>query len=338
MPGINPTLVRCYLVEKDGETIKAGLRDLSVAQLPPGDLLISVAWSALNYKDALAATGHPGVALKLPLVPGIDAVGTVMESDSMAFPVGRQVIVKAADFGTRSWGGWSNVIRVPADWCYSLPDSMKMFDAAAVGTAGFTAAQCVDQLLRHNVHPDSGPVVVSGSTGGVGICAVMILAKLGYHVVAATGKPDRIEWLRELGAREVISRQDLNDESGRPLLSAKWAGGVDTAGGNTLSTLLRQTQMRGCVTACGLVDSPGLNMTVYPFILRGVTLQGVDSANTPRDVSERIWGLLAGSMSIDKPERFASAVPLFNIDVAIRKILKGEVAGRFVVSTTPRML
>lgn len=331
MPEKKSTRLRCYLVEKEGEAIRGGVRDLAVDQLPPGDVLISVAWSALNYKDALAATGHPGVALRFPLVPGIDAAGTVIESDSAEFPVGRQVVVKSADFGTRSWGGWSNVIRVPAGWCYALPQAMTLYDAAALGTAGFTAAQCVDQLMRHNVAPDSGPIVVSGSTGGVGICAVMILAKLGFHVVAATGKADRRQWLEELGAKEVISRQDLNDESGRPLLSAKWAGGIDTAGGNTLCTMLKQTQMRGCVAACGLVDSPALNMTVYPFILRGVTLQGVDSANTPRDVAGRIWGLLAGTMKIDHPEKVATTIPLDKIDEAVRKILKGEIAGRYVV-------
>jgi putative YhdH/YhfP family quinone oxidoreductase len=250
-------------------------------------------------------------------------------------PPGQEVFVSAADFGTRQWGGWAGLVRVPADWCFALPGDLALRDAIVLGTAGFTATQCIEQLQSHGVRPDSGAVVVSGSTGGVGIFSVMLLAKLGYYVVASTGKPERHDWLRRLGASEVISRQDLDDRTSRPLLSSRWAGGVDAAGGNTLATMLRATRSGGCVTACGLANSNRLEMTVYPFILRGVCLQGIDSANVPRAECERIWNRMAGDLRIPDVSRVATSVALADVGSAVQKVLAGQSIGRTIVEVSP---
>ena len=323
--------IRCFLVEKDKEQIVSSIVERDRNELPPGEVIIEVRYSAINYKDALAATGHPGVALQLPLVPGIDAVGKICETTSPDWQVGQTVIVKGADFGTRTWGGWSNFIRVQSAWCYAIPDGLDELQVVTLGTAGFTAAQCVDQLIKHDVRADSGPVVVTGATGGVGIFATMILGKLGYQVVASTGKKQQADWLKKHGATEVIARDDVDDRSSRPLLSGRWAGAVDTVGGNTLATILRQTRLRGCVTACGLVAGNELEMTVFPFILRGVTLQGIDSANATRQVSERMWNLLATDFSTANPQELASIIPLEDAKQAVVAVLGGKVTGRTII-------
>ncbi len=327
-----PAQFTCFLVENAGrESHRAGIHSLSRGELPDGDLILAVKYSALNYKDALAATGHSGVALQLPLVPGIDAVGVVAASTSPDVSVGEEVLVKAADFGTRQWGGWSELASVPAEWCYPIPEGLDLLETVTLGTAGFTAAQCVQQLERHGVRPDSGPVVVTGATGGVGVFAVMLLHRLGYEVVAVTGKADRRDWLIERGAARVVEREDVDDRSGRPMLAGRWAGAVDSVGGNTLTTLLRGVKNGGCVTACGLVGGVDLAMTVYPFILRGITLQGVDSANTSREVSEAVWRRLGGEYRLADLQAVATHVPLASIGESVSRILRGEIAGRTIV-------
>lgn len=323
--------LRCFLVDKVNDTISSSIVARDHSDLPAGDVTIRVRYSAINYKDALAVTGHAGVALQLPLVPGIDAVGTICESTGPDWQVGQRVIVKGADFGTRTWGGWSNLVRVPSAWCYEIPDGLDDLQAVTLGTAGFTAAQCVEQLIKHDVRPDSGPIVVTGSTGGVGIFATMILGKLGYQVVASTGKQQQADWLKKHGATDVISRDEVDDRSGRPLLSSRWAGAVDTVGGNTLATILRQTRLRGCVTACGLVAGNKLEMTVFPFILRGVTLQGIDSANTTRQVSERMWNLLATDFRLANPHELASIISLEGAQERVAAVLAGKVTGRTII-------
>lgn len=325
-------MFQCFLVDKDEQNnISARFASLAPSALPEGDVLIRVAWSALNYKDALAAAGHPGVALALPLVPGIDALGTVVQSRDQRFTAGQTVFVSAADFGTRHWGGWSEQAQVPADWCFAVPPGLEPAEMIALGTAGFTAAQSVDQIQQRLIDPQAGPVVVTGATGGVGVFAVMLLSQLGYHVVASTGKPDRAEWLQERGASEIIDRRELNDDSPRPLLSGRWAAAVDTVGGNTLATVLRSTAAGGCVTACGLVGGQQLNMTVYPFILRGVGLQGIDSANTSRDQRQRIWNRLAGDYKIRNIPGIVQEVEFARIETAIARIQQGQVAGRTLI-------
>lgn len=323
---------RCLVAEKDpsGNTV-ATIAERTLGTASENQVTIRVAYSSLNYKDALAATGHPGVARKLPLVPGIDAAGTVTASNSDRFQVGDEVLVFAPPFGTELDGGFSEYVIVPDSWVYKLPAGLNLLEAMSIGTGGFTAAQSIDELLRHRITPSHGDIVVTGATGGVGIYAVKLLARLGYKVVASSGKPHLVEWLKQHGAAEVISRGDLDDRTQRPLLSARWGGAVDTVGGNTLATILRGTKPYGCVTACGLVGGADLNMTVYPFILRGVTLQGVDTAGISREYRADIWQRLATSWRLPDLDKLSYIVPLDGLTEEIARILRGEIAGRVVV-------
>ncbi len=336
----NPINNQCLLVEsatvpsgsdtERGET-KRSLVSLPLEPLKRDNVRIEVAWSSLNYKDALCASGHPGVARTLPIVPGIDAAGRVVESNCDKLATGQSVTVFHAEFGTASHGGYRQFIEVPSDWVYPIPDSISPRQAMIIGTAGFTAAQCVDELQKHSIEPDDGEVVVSGATGGVGIFAVMLLAKLGYRVVASTGKPERSSWLKSLGATEVIGREELNDTSERTLLKGRWAGAVDTVGGNTLATILRSTNAHGCVTACGLVGGTDFSISVYPFILRGVTLQGIDTALISREYRAGLWQRLGSDWKLDNLDELATEVSLGGLEEKIEMILNGKVAGRVVV-------
>ncbi len=258
--------------------VSAEITRRSIDELPAGDVLLRVAYSSLNYKDALALTGHPGVNKVFPHVPGVDAAGIVVASDAPEFRPGDQVIVTGFDMGANRWGGYAEYVRVPREWIVPLPAGLTLRESMMLGTAGFTAGLCVDALQKHQVSPDRGEVVVTGASGGVGSMAVSILAALNYQVTAVTGKTAAHEYLRSLGAARILAREQVDDPSGRPLLSARWAGGVDTVGGNILSTILRSTQHSGCVAACGLAASNALPITVFPFILRAVTLSGIDAA------------------------------------------------------------
>jgi acrylyl-CoA reductase (NADPH) len=330
----SPTSIkyRCLLAEKDssGNTV-AAVAERTLGAADEQQVTIRVAYSSLNYKDALAATGHPGVARKLPLVPGIDAAGTIVATNSARFQIGAEVLVFAPSFGTEFDGGFSEFVVVPEAWVYELPSGLSLLEAMSIGTGGFTAAQCVDELIRHGITPSQGEIVVTGATGGVGIYAVKLLARLGYRATASTGKPQLAEWLRQHGAVEVISRSDLDDRTQRPLLSARWAGAVDTVGGNTLATILRATKPYGCVTACGLVGGADLPLTVYPFILRGITLQGIDTAGITPEYRGRLWQRLAGDWRLGDLEKISYVVPLDGLTEEIARILRGEVAGRVVV-------
>jgi putative YhdH/YhfP family quinone oxidoreductase len=323
---------RTWVVDAVAEReVRSSIEERPVEQPAPGQALVRLRWSALNYKDALAATGHAGVAMALPLVPGIDAVGEVVASNDTSLSAGTTVVVAHADFGTRHDGGWRQWAAVPAEWLLPLPDGLTMRQAAILGTAGFTAAQCVMALAAHGVTPAKGPVVVTGATGGVGILAVKLLARLGYHVVAASGKSQRHDWLLKHGARQVISREEIDDRSGRPLLSARWAGGIDTVGGNPLATVLRATRPRGCVAACGLAASSDVPITVFPFILRGVTLVGIDSAGVDRSLRQEIWGRLAGPWRPSDLDDLATVTTLDEVGDNVSKILAGKIAGRVIV-------
>ena len=316
----------------DSNEVTRGIELIGLDDLPAGEVVIETRYSSLNYKDALAATGHPGVARQLPHVPGIDAAGVVVFSMVPQIQLGDEVMVFHANMGTSVFGGYSQYIRVPADWVYHLPDGMSMRQAMAYGTAGFTAAQSVLELIRHDVKPDSGEVVVTGATGGVGTFAVAMLAKLEYPVVAVSGKPERADWLKSLGAKQVLSRADMNDQSSRPLLKARWAGAVDTVGGNTLATVLRSAALHACVTACGLVGGVDLPMTVHPFILRGITLQGIDSSNINHETRARIWHKLATELALVNVDDLVREVSLVDLEAAIVDILAGKIAGRIVVN------
>jgi putative YhdH/YhfP family quinone oxidoreductase len=322
---------RCFYVEKIDGKVSHSIAQRPVAELPPGEVTIRVEFSSLNYKDALAARAHPGVVRKLPHVPGIDAAGEVIESSDARFTPGQRVIATSYEIGAERWGGWSQLLRVPADWVLPLPAGMTTRGAMVLGTAGITAALSVAALEEHGVSPDRGEVVVTGATGGVGSLAVMLLGKLGYKVVAVTGKPQNEAQLRQWGAGRIIGREELLSPPDKPLLSVQYAGGIDTVGGLMLSTLLRRTDHYGCVAACGLVGGAELPISVHPFILRGVTLSGISTAWTPRPRREEIWRRLASTWKLDIPAEAVRSVGLEEVAAEVERILAGQMTGRVVV-------
>ena len=324
---------RALIVEEQNEgEFRTRVNTLDTADLPPGDLLIRVDYSSLNYKDALSASGNRGVTRKFPHTPGIDAAGVVAESEHEAFAAGDEVIVIGYDLGMNTPGGFGEYIRVPADWAVPKPDGLSLQESMILGTAGFTAAQSVQALIQAGVVPDDGEIVVSGGTGGVGTIAIALLSKLGYSVVASTGKADKSDYLLDLGAARTISREAIDDTSGRPLLKQAWAGAIDTVGGNTLATLLKSVSYRGVVTACGLVGGNELQITVFPFILRQVSLLGIDSVNCPLDERYKIWGRLAESWKLPQlPKILAREVTLEELPDEIARILQGGQIGRVLV-------
>jgi acrylyl-CoA reductase (NADPH) len=330
---MSPDSFQCFLVTKtEFGQIEACLSDLPMQELPDGEVLVEVEYSSLNYKDALAATGHPGIVRQFPHVPGVDVCGTVVHSESSQFQAGDSVIITGYDQGAGHWGGWSRYARVPADWVVPLPDGLTSKDAAIYGTAGLTAALCVQELIDRDITPESGEIAVTGATGGVGIMAVMILARLGFTVVAVSGKPDQYAMLKELGAAETVGRDAVDDQSDKPLLSSRWAGAVDTVGGNTLSTLLRASKLRGCVAACGLVGGTDLPVTVYPFILRGVALAGVDTAWYPMPKRRVLWQKLATDWRPASLEAIATQITLSQADEYVQRMLASGVAGRTIIA------
>ncbi|MCA9246140.1 MAG: oxidoreductase [Planctomycetales bacterium] len=311
--------------------IQARVEQIGLAQLPPGDVLIQVAYSSLNYKDALAAQGHPGIARKLPHVPGVDAAGTVVESQADHIAVGQQVLVTGCSLGEDRFGGWSQYVRMPSESVVPLPEGLSLFESMALGTAGFTAAQCVLAIQQREIDPQRGPVLVTGATGGVGSFAVALLAKAGYEVVALTGKQEQADYLRTLGAAQVVDRSALDDGSDRPLLTARWSAAVDTVGGRPLVNILRSTQHRGVVAACGLVAGAELPLTVYPFILRGVSLIGIDSAQCPMAPRLEIWKRLASDWKLDYLDTIARVITFDDLPASVEQILAGKIVGRVVV-------
>jgi putative YhdH/YhfP family quinone oxidoreductase len=329
----------CYLVRKDDAgAVAASVELVTRDELPPDDVLIEVAFSSLNYKDALACQGHPGVVQKFPHVPGIDCAGVVVESRSPQYRPGDEVLVTGYDLGAGHWGGYSKYVRVPAEWIVPLPTGLTLRDTMIYGTAGFTAAQCATAIVERGIGPERGEVVVTGATGGVGSLAVAILAKLGYRVAAVTGKADRHDWLRQLGATSILGRDDVCDKSERPLLSERWAAAVDTVGGQTLATLLRALKYRGVVAACGLVGGDKLSLSVYPFLLRGVTLAGIDSAKCPRPQRLEMWAKLAGPWRIENLDPLATEITLDELPERVRQILGGETVGRTLVVPTSKLV
>ncbi|MBW2392573.1 MAG: YhdH/YhfP family quinone oxidoreductase, partial [Deltaproteobacteria bacterium] len=257
------------------------IAEKSLDDLPAGEVLVRVHYSSLNYKDGLSATGHRGVTKNYPHTPGVDAAGVVEVSLSEAFQPGDEVIVTSYDLGMNTSGGLGQYIREPAGWVVPLPENLSPRESMAYGSAGLTAGFCILKLQEHGITPERGEILVTGATGGVGSFAVAMLAKIGYQVVAVTGKMDEKQFLIDLGAKEVISRDEATDTSGKPLLKGRWAGVVDAVGGEILATAIRSTKLHGAVTCCGNVASPDLPINVYPFILRGISLVGIDSQSFP---------------------------------------------------------
>ncbi len=308
------------------------IRERNSDDLPPGDLVIKVHYSSLNYKDALSATGHPGVTRQFPHTPGIDAAGEVVACDSGVFAPGDKVIVTGYDLGMETDGGWGQYIRIPSAWAVRLPEGLTLREAMGLGTAGFTAALSVLKLERAGVKPDDGEILVTGATGGVGSIAVAILARAGYRVTAATGKEFDEEYLTSLGAAAVIGRDEVTAGAEKALLAERWAGAVDVVGGQTLAAVLKSTRYGGAVTCCGLVGSPELPVNVYPFILRGVTLVGIDSVQYPRDLRDEVWTRLASGWKPVLLEEMVTECALAGLEVMTQAILSGGITGRVVVN------
>ncbi len=318
--------------ETDDRQFVPEIAQKGVDDLPDGDVLIQVAYSSLNYKDALSATGHKGITRRYPHTPGIDAAGVVVESADPAWAPGDEVIVTGFDLGMNTSGGFGQYIRVPASWAVKLPENLTLRESMVYGTAGFTAALCLRKIEKSGVKPADGDILVTGATGGLGSLAVGMFARVGYRVVAATGKPDKRDYLIALGATEVIAREEVDDAPERPLSRVRWAGVVDPVGGDLLSAAIKSTARGGVVTCCGLVASAELSTSVYPFILRGVSLLGIDSAECPMDVRQQTWHRISGEWKLDQLDALATECSLEALEASINLILQGQLKGRVVVN------
>ena len=302
-----------------------------VADLPAGELLIRVRYSSLNFKDALSASGQRGVSRHYPHTPGIDAAGVVEHSSAAEFAEGDEVIVTGYDLGMNTAGGFGQYIRIPAGWAIKRPQGLSLREAMILGTAGLTAALCIDKLERAGLEPDDGPVLVTGATGGVGSISVMLLSALGYNVAAATGKEQQADLLTRLGAKQIVPRLELQSGTDRPLLREQWAGAVDTVGGDILFNVLKATQYGGSVACCGLTAGVDFQASVLPFILRGVNLLGVDSVELPLVVKASMWDKLSLQWKLPNLDDLVTEVSLTQLPAAIAQILRGEQVGRVLV-------
>jgi len=325
----HPGHVRAILIT-NGDQYRAELTDVDEADLPEGDVLVDVEYSTLNYKDALALTGSSPVVRSFPMVPGVDLAGTVAESSSEEFSVGDRVVLNGWGVGELHWGGLAERARIRSEWLIGLPDAFSTRQAMQIGTAGYTAMLSVMALEESGVTPKSGDVIVTGAGGGVGGVSVSLLAALGYSVVASTGKVDQADYLTRLGAAEIIDRAELS-EPGRPLGKERWAGAVDTVGSHTLANVCAQTQYGGTVTACGLAQGYDFPATVMPFILRGVTLKGIDSVNCPRPRRKEAWDRLARDLNPTHLDLMTKKISLDETISAASRLLEGSVRGRLVV-------
>lgn len=319
------------VVREEGGGHVRRLEERRVGDLPAGEVLVRVSYSSLNYKDALSATGNRGVTRRYPHTPGIDAAGVVAASVDPRFRPGDEVVVSCYDLGMNTPGGFGQYIRVPAAWVLPLPAGLTLRESMVYGTGGFTAANSVERLLAHGVRPEQGKVLVTGASGGVGCFSVAILAREGFKVTAVSGKESARELLAALGASEVIGRAEAIDTSGRLILKGKWAGVVDTVGGEVLATALKSTRYGGAVTCCGNVAGPEFSANVFPFILRGIALLGIDSAECPMARRQLLWAKLAGEWRVGGLEAITTEIGLAELYGAIARILKGQVQGRVVV-------
>ena len=322
---------KAFVVEEQEGSFIREVKTRSVDDLPDNDLLIRVRYSSLNYKDALSASGNKGVTKNYPHTPGIDAVGTIVCSDTENFRENEKVIVTSYDLGMNTPGGFGQYIRVPSDWAVKLPEGMTMKESMIYGTAGLTAGMSVYRLAE-SIKPEDGKVVISGATGGVGTLSVAILAKLGYTVTAISGKEQEHDFLLKLGASEVISRRDFEQEDARPILKGCFAGGVDTVGGTILENIIKSTQPMGVITCCGIVASPKLNMTVFPFILRGVSLIGIDSQNCPMAYRKIVWNKLAKDWKPVGLMGIYTEIFIDELSDKINLILGGKLKGRTILN------
>lgn len=318
--------------EQSDGSFQRSIESAEASSLPEGEVTIKVEYSSLNYKDALSSTGNKGVTRKYPHTPGIDAAGVVVSDTSGQFEPGQQVVITGYDFGMNTHGGFGEYIRVPAGWVVKLPDTLTLKESMIYGTAGFTAALSVNKLVNYGVKPEDGPILVTGATGGVGSVAVSILSKLGYSVTALTGKEQARDMLIKAGAKDIISREALLENSHKALLKEQWAGVIDTVGGNILEAAIKSTKYSGCVTCCGNVASANISVTVYPFILRGVALLGVDSVECPMDIRTGIWEKMAGQWKPENLEENSREISLDEVSENVDLMLKGQLKGRTVIN------
>ncbi len=319
------------ITENDGRFVKE-ITQLSVNDLPDNDLLIKVSYSSVNFKDALSASGNKGVTRKFPHVPGIDASGTVIRSKTSAFSIGDRVLVTGFDLGMNTYGGFGGFISVPASWAILLPQKLSLTEAMAFGTAGLTAALSVYQIINAGLIPDKGEVVVSGATGGVGSIAVAILAKLGYRVAAVSGKEENNYLQNTLGAARIITRNEFTElYNTKAMANPVFAAGIDTVGGPVLSGMLKSVMYGGLVTCCGMVSSAELNTSIFPFILRGICLVGIDSVQAPMALRKQIWQLLATGWKPDNLHELYTEINLDQLPEKLTEVLNGKAKGRYVL-------
>ena len=323
-------MMKAILIEKDEAGYRTSLTQVDESQLPEGDVTVKVAYSTLNFKDSLAITGKSPVVRSFPMVPGIDIAGTVTESNHADFKAGDKVVLNGFGVGEVHWGGLAETARLKGDWLVPLPETFSEKQAMAIGTAGYTAMLCVLALEKNGVTPDQGEILVTGAAGGVGSVAIALLAKLGYTVVASSGRPDEADYLKGLGATEVIDRAELS-EKGRPLGKERWAGVVDAVGSHTLANACATTKYGGTVAACGLAQGFDLPATVMPFILRGVTLAGIDSVYRPKADRIEAWQRLAQDLDISKIEAIMTEIDMEEAIEVASKQMAGLVRGRYVV-------
>lgn len=320
-----------FVVEEIDNTFVRSIKTLTVKDLPENELLIKVYYSSLNYKDALSASGNKGVTKNYPHTPGIDAVGTVVQSNNKNFRENENVIVTSYDLGMNTPGGFGQYVRVPSEWAIKLPERISMKEAMGIGTAGLTAGMSVLRLIE-TVKPEHGKVAVSGATGGVGSLAISILAKLGYRVSAISGKEKDSDFLLNLGAQEFIARKDFEKENPSPIMKGVFAGGIDTVGGTILENIIKSTQPMGVVTCCGNVASAQLSLTVFPFILRGVSLIGIDSQNYPMSYRKIVWEKLSKEWKLDNLLNLCREISLAELNDTIDLMLDGKSKGRIVLN------
>ena len=323
---------KAYVTEETATGLSGSVKNLSTDDLPEGDVLIRVYYSSLNYKDALSATGNKGVTKNYPHIPGCDAAGEIIESNSPELPEGLEVIVTGYDLGMNTFGGFSQYIRVPADWVVPKPKNLTLKESMMLGTAGFTAGLALYKLQLNNQTPEQGKVIVTGATGGVGGIAIQMLSKTGYDVIAATRKTAQNAYLKNLGASEIIDATELTTSSKPPLQKQQWAGGIDTAGGEILVNLLKKCNLHGNIITCGNAYSADLNMTVLPFILRGINLLGVTASNTPMPLRQHIWQQLSGPLKPDQLTSICKTIHLEDLSDNIQEMLNGNITGRVLVS------
>lgn len=324
-------LYKALVVEEKNGAYVQSVQQLATENLPAGEVLVRVHYSSLNYKDALSATGNKGVTKNFPHTPGIDAAGVVVSSESNDFAEGEEVIVTGNDLGMNTAGGFGQYIRVPASWVVKLPKGLTMKEAMIIGTAGFTAGISLSRLTSL-VQPADGKVIVTGATGGVGSVALSLLSKLGYDTIAISGKESEYDFLRSLGANEIIARADFQAADKRPILSARYAGAIDTVGGTILENIIKSLNPLGAVTTCGSVSGTQLDVSVFPFILRGISLIGISAQNFPMALREPLWTRMADEWKPDHLLSMYREITMEELPAAIEAILKGQLKGRTVVN------